>query len=476
MVPRTMSDIKYSVWFAALPIVMGLLLTAVSGLNTLAGRYVPRQPMLPPKYVKPPHTAQQVDEENGKYVYHYTFKDHHNATTIWTWKINKQTRDRAARQFGLPPSIFTPYEASSQIIQNRNAQIQSGMFKYDGGYLVPDVQTLVNYHLPMMRPLYRLLTTVANNESLNKRGRLKLLMRFCQDIPYGVPPNTYEDKIIAGLFTPPYLLNNAWGDCDSKCLLFSSILLHDPSYKIVLIQSPGHTSLGIKDVPRPYETSVHYKGEDYVLCEPVGPRRSDLGVPQNDYFKVESITEVYPWPETLEHARKTDVHAEFAFRQTGHTLKILLAQNGNIINSKNFKLFQNDSGFDKSFYKINNMPDEKGVYYINTESKRIYLMMKRPGYYIYKSLDDLSRYAEKNIVFVFDPDKCLYIIAQPNQDIYIFKKEDNGYSGKKCRADAQGIIRLICDPGLYDISSSATLSGKLFKIDYFAGIGATVKT
>lgn len=471
-----MPDIKYPAWFVSLAIAMILLLTAVSGLNTLAGRYAPRQPMLPRKYIKTPYTVQQVSEENGKYAYQYTFKDHRNNTNVWTWKIDRQALDQAAQQFGLPPYIFTPYEASSQVVRNRNTQIQNGMFKYDGGYLVPDIQVLVNYHLPLMRPLYRLLTTVADHEALDRRDRLKLLMRFCQDIPYGVPPNTYNGKVIAGLFTPPLLLNNTWGDCDSKCLLFSSILLNDPSYEIVLIQSPGHTSLGIKDVPRPYEKSIRYKGEDYVFCEPVGPRRSDLGVPQDDYFKVESITAISPWPESLAHAREADAHAEFAFRQTGHSLKILLAQNGNVINSKNFALFQNSSGFNKSFYKINNMPDEKGVYHISTEESRIYLMMKRPGYYIYKSLDDLPRHAGKNIVFNFDPDKCLYIITRPNQHMYIFKKEGNSYDGRKCQADAQGIIRLICDPGLYDISNCSTLSGKLFKIDYFAGIGATVKT
>ncbi len=453
-----------------------LLLTAVSGLNTLAGRYAPRQPMLPQKYTQNPHTAQKITEEPQKYLYEYTFKDHQNATSVWTWEIDKPAMDQAAHRFGLPPSIFSPYEATPKVIATREEQIESGMFKYDGKYLVPDIQTLVNYYLPLMRPLYRLLDAVAEQAGLSQRERLQLLMRFCQDIPYGIPPNMHDGKVIAGLFTPPLVLNNAWGDCDSKCVLFSSILLHDPSYELVFIQSPGHTALGVKGVPRPYEKSITYKGKPYIFCEPVGPRRADLGVPRNDYVQATTIVEVRPVPQALERARQADPFAEFSFQSAGSSLKILMAQNGKVINSKQFKLFQNSNGFDKSFYKVANMPDEKGFYHINTEGDRLYLMLKRPGYYIFKSLPNVSKHNNKKITFNFDPDKCLHITTRPNQSVYIFKKEADGYSGKKCQADAQGVIRVICDPGLYDVSNSSTLSGKLLKIDYFAGIGATVKT
>ncbi|MCS6832989.1 MAG: hypothetical protein NZ521_05410, partial [Flammeovirgaceae bacterium] len=125
------------------------------------------------------------------------------------------------------------------------------------------------------------------------QSRIELILRFCQDIPYGIPPMTWNGKIIAGLFTPSILLKEGWGDCDSKAMLFCSILANNPMYEIIGVHVPGHLYLAVKGVPQAYQATITYKGEEYIVCEPVGPARLELGKKSQYYTapikKIEEI-------------------------------------------------------------------------------------------------------------------------------------------------------------------------------------------
>ena len=82
-----------------------------------------------------------------------------------------------------------------------------------------------------------------------------------------------------GLNPPPTLLTETWGDCDSKAVLFASILSHGPSYNIIFLTVPDHLLLAIEDVPRSYEQSLKHKGKTYVLVEATGPARLTMATP-----------------------------------------------------------------------------------------------------------------------------------------------------------------------------------------------------
>jgi hypothetical protein len=123
-------------------------------------------------------------------------------------------------------------------------------------------------------------------------ARIELLMKFCQDIPYKIPPAETKEKAIEGLLPPSWSLTVGYGDCDTKAMLFVSTLSHNPEYDIILLGLPSHMLVAIKGIPKPYQDVYEYQGERYILCQPVGPARLNFGDKGSLYRPVKRVTEI----------------------------------------------------------------------------------------------------------------------------------------------------------------------------------------
>jgi len=245
----------------------------------------------PERYYANSHVSSDVEVTEGEYHISFQFKGHKKTDREVTWTYNEQPTDKDILRFGVPKSMFDPYYPIDSVIQKRNAQMKAGMFEQEGRYLRPSLPVMVNYYKPYLQPIARSLADFLG-ESGTFRERIELLIKFCQDIPYGIPPKQIGNKYIGGVFPPPQVFINMFGDCDSKAVIFCSAASHYNKTDIILLYETGHVMPAVKGLPRPYDNFYTYKNEKYILAETSGPGRSNLGMvkdPYRNFKRVEHI-------------------------------------------------------------------------------------------------------------------------------------------------------------------------------------------
>lgn len=218
----------------------------------------------------------RVDNMDSVYRFTFSFADHHNRPTVWSWTYPKYTVDSLNFYYGVNPSLFEATIWSEEQYQRQMQALEKGLFMDDGDYIVPDLFAIVKEQHYITEPIFKL-AELHLGEEKNFYSLLDLVMKFCQDMEYRIPPQQEGGKFIGGVYPPSLSLLKGHGDCDSKATLFTSILMHDPDYKIIGLRISGHLYLGVNGVPRPYFKTVMYHGEEYIVCEPVGPARLPIG-------------------------------------------------------------------------------------------------------------------------------------------------------------------------------------------------------
>ena len=252
-------------------------------------RSISNQSFSNPFLKRNPGTSQKVKSDKQLYTYNYKFLDLKNKARDWKWTASKKDSDNMISRFGVPPSIFKPYLLKPDVIKKRKAQIKNGYFRQLGNMIIPDFARIVSDSRPIVSRLAARANKTVKTEKLKFRETIELILAFCQDIPYKAPPNKYKGKIISGLFPPPLSLNKGWADCDSKAVLFASIYRSISKSQVVLLESPGHISCGIRGIPGPYDQSVTYRGKKYIIAEPVGPGKVRLGRARSPYVRVSNF-------------------------------------------------------------------------------------------------------------------------------------------------------------------------------------------
>lgn len=273
--------------------VFSLGLIGVREMNALARPYFDSGPpsLSRTGYQKNRHTRQVIKKVNGEYRFDWTFKDHKGRDWTWSWGYDIRETNRDIERFGLPQSMFQPYMVTPEVIRRRKQTLRNGMFRRRGNLLLPNYSKMISFYSNYTKPIYELLKRTVPGGSRNER--IETLMKFIQDIPYGIPPGNVGNRVISGIIPPPQLFTEGWGDCDSKAVLFSTIMAHDPDYEVIFLHVPKHMFSAVRGVPRPYQQYINYRGKKYIIAETVGPGRINFGKPGNDVyrrFRVEKIS------------------------------------------------------------------------------------------------------------------------------------------------------------------------------------------
>jgi hypothetical protein len=101
-------------------------------------------------------------------------------------------------------------------------------------------------------------------------------LNFVQFIPYGVPEFDHDQDIYWGLALPHESLAISYSDCDSKSVLFATILVHliRPENIImvgcVMKDMGAHMIAGVAGFNYPGEY-VSHNGKDFLLIETTTP-------------------------------------------------------------------------------------------------------------------------------------------------------------------------------------------------------------
>jgi len=99
---------------------------------------------------------------------------------------------------------------------------------------------------------------------------------FVQNIPYGYVPEwrigpTGKKIYIYGITMPLETLANGFGDCDTKSVLFASLISHFRNVKVIFIELEQHIFVGVNMVPKRGEYYIQYRLGKYVLIEMTHP-------------------------------------------------------------------------------------------------------------------------------------------------------------------------------------------------------------
>ena len=238
--------------------------------------------LIPSEYQKNPYTEQYVEITKKVYGFKYKFSSPTNEWYEWEWKYKRDETNEMIKKFGLPQSILEPYQATKKNVRLRNRVIKESFFKEDRKKLYPDFNRIIPFYMGFTSPLYALTIKTLGKDS-TPRERVEFLLRFVQDIPYGIPPNRSNSKVISGILTPPQIFIEKWGDCDSKVLLISSILAHEPRYKILLVYLENHLLMAFEGRPHPNDSFIVFQGSKFILADPTGPGHLKLGNPGPDF-------------------------------------------------------------------------------------------------------------------------------------------------------------------------------------------------
>lgn len=107
---------------------------------------------------------------------------------------------------------------------------------------------------------------------------VELIASFVQDLEYRVqadirPAQDGTRIHTFGLTMPLETLYNGYGDCDTKSVLFASLLANLVDTRLILVRGANHVFAGVRAEPRPSERYVRLRGESFVLLELTHPWR-----------------------------------------------------------------------------------------------------------------------------------------------------------------------------------------------------------
>ncbi|MHC4718278.1 MAG: hypothetical protein ACYS5V_14995, partial [Planctomycetota bacterium] len=140
-----------------------------------------------------------------------------------------------------------------------------------------DHRWVVRRSVDDMKPAARALKGVWKGKAyFTKRELLAVMASFCQWMEYKVPPRQRrnlagETVLTTGVNMPIETLHEGWGDCDSKSLLFASILANVPRQRVVFLTGGEHLFVGVRATPRSTDHFIELQGARYILIEMTKP-------------------------------------------------------------------------------------------------------------------------------------------------------------------------------------------------------------
>ena len=230
------------------------------------------------------HVDIEAYTNQESYKIEYTFKDHFNKehSLIVSW--NKARCDDDIDRFGIPKSMLGSYTVTEKVKRDRKKLLREGFYMKQNNILLPDQNAIVKYFREYFVSLAEYLIDILQKQNRDSAiNRIEIAMKFVQDIPYGLPPETRisnnRTKKIGGIFAPHEVLIKGYGDCDSKSFLFACILSHMINLNdIIFLRGDNHLLAAVKNFkPNSYDSSFTYNSQKYYPCETAGPARLSFG-------------------------------------------------------------------------------------------------------------------------------------------------------------------------------------------------------
>lgn len=385
--------------------------------------------------------------------FHYGFRDERYEPIVWEWDSPLPNLREAISRFGLPEGYFTNRGAKKKVSQERFRFFD--LYYLNGtNWYYPDPASVAADEAELTRPLADLvIETFSNISHPSARQVDHLLLAFCQDIPYQIPPDISDGREILGFWTPAEILLRGMGDCDSKASLFLSIRQHLVSGPVLLLYQPNHVFLGIPGIPKPGEAFFSWKGASWLYAEPVGPARSRLGYRHSTspFTRVREILLQKPG----ENGERIASHPQF-LRPKKQLAQIKVSLNlpfSNTGEDPDFPLSWSPNGL-KQYESLPDLDDKDFTF--SPTMRTFYLSYFRSGF----ALDARFEVSPASDELRIDASisNCLFVKAKPGQSFCVCRltaaTPRKRWVYWKVRADAQGQLLVFGGPEQYAFSAA----------------------
>ena len=179
-----------------------------------------------------------------------------------------QARSRAAARAALAGAGEA---ASAELVRFAAAK---GFIVDGDGAVLPDHAREALESADALRPLAEALAQGLPAD--DPRAFAARALHFTQAIPY----EKRKSGADAGFRRPLSLLVKNKGDCDGKAVLFLGLMrARYPTLPMAVVLVPEHAFAAVELEPHSGERTIREDGVQYVILEPVGPARSDIGEP-----------------------------------------------------------------------------------------------------------------------------------------------------------------------------------------------------
>ncbi|MBI5624261.1 MAG: hypothetical protein HY924_10810 [Elusimicrobia bacterium] len=213
------------------------------------------------------------------------FKNFNNDPLKLDFHLVQADVDGSLNEFGYSKKdlegVFAKYGAKGQEVYDEQVKlyfVSRGFKQVDKGTVAVDVPQLIWRNMKRVNSLalgIQRLGEQMNYDSEEVIGAATAMVQTA--LAYRIPPESERGRRIGGVHTPPQVLYDGWGDCDSKSALLASILSNWKGIRGVGVALPRHFLLGIARLPRQGDVFLEHKGVQYVLIEPAGPAWLPIG-------------------------------------------------------------------------------------------------------------------------------------------------------------------------------------------------------
>ncbi len=220
--------------------------------------------------------------------------------------LNSKDIDIAIDRFGIPRNWTSITYSDEKDLAKKQQELQKQASKHgvkmmDGGLqFVIDYGWVIQESERDMRGAAKIIRSVARkNGYRSRRNLVGAFASFVQSLQYRVPPDHRvndegEEIVTVGAMMPIETLSKQWGDCDSKSMLFASLVKSIDLVDVKFIVMDDHLFAAVQLSPEKDDHSIRYEGNEWVLVEltdawPLGkvPEKHLHNITSGDYTVVD---------------------------------------------------------------------------------------------------------------------------------------------------------------------------------------------
>jgi hypothetical protein len=194
-------------------------------------------------------------------------------------KLNDSEVTFAIESFGIPKSWTSYTYRTDKELAEKQARIRKDAGKHgikmhtDGNHFSVDYDWVIGKSTQKLRDVAKTIRSCARRKGYRtKRELVGAFTSFVQSLTYRIPPDSRvnaegEQILTAGAMMPIETLSKKWGDCDSKCMLFASLVKAIDLVEVCFIVMDDHLFAAVQMRSEQEDHTVRYKNKDWILIE-----------------------------------------------------------------------------------------------------------------------------------------------------------------------------------------------------------------